>query len=303
VVEVDSWFSEEGNRMKLELVSRNLDEMTSREVELYFQAGGDLVFVPFGPISGHGALIPLGIHAHWAQALSLLLAERANGLVYPPIFTVYSGATRSFRGAVSFPITEQVAILTRVASTLYAQGFKRTVLVAGTSPENYGGTVAARELFDKTEHPFWLIIGENVLSAPEVKAITEGYPGNFGETQIDAASLKILGRARPIPCAKWAKELKKDDDGDQPAEIASDVVTLRRTGTIGWRYHEEKNHGNHGNVGLTFKGKSDIDLAVEVLEKCADLLVPRLGCLDRYLAWLEKHPFQYIVPTDRLDEK
>jgi hypothetical protein len=279
-----------------------MDEMTSREVQRYVDEGGDLVFVPFGPVSGHGAFIPMGIHAHWAQALSLLLAERADGLVYPPIYTVYAGATRSFRGAVSFPITEQVAILTRVATTLYQQGFTRTVLVAGTSPESYGGTVAARELFDRTEHPFWLIVGDTLLGTPEVKAITEGYRGNFGETQIDAACLRILGRARRIPCAKWAREIKKDDDGDQPAEIFKDVVALRRTGTVGWRYHEEKNHGNHGTAGRRFRGKSDIDLAVEVLEKCADLLAGTLQSLDRYSAWLRKHPFKYIVPTDRLDE-
>ena len=52
-----------------ELVTRRMDEMTSREVELYFQSGGDLVFVPFGNISGHGAFIPIGMHAHWAKWL------------------------------------------------------------------------------------------------------------------------------------------------------------------------------------------------------------------------------------------
>lgn len=287
----------------MKLVTCRMDEMTSREVELHFQAGGDLVFIPFGPVSGHGALLPMGMHAHWAHALSVLLAERTNGLVYPPIHTVYSGATRTFRGSVSFPITEQVAILKRVATTLHDQGFKRTVLVAGTHPECYGGMVAARELFDSTDKPFWMIVGENLLGHPEVKKIYEGYPGSFGETQIDAASLRILGRERPIPCAKWAKELKKNGDGDMPADIHKDLTTLRKLGTIGWRYWEEKNHGNHGNVGIEFKGRSDIDMTVEVLEKCADVLLPAFESLDRYSQWLEEHPFRYIVPTERLDEE
>ena len=65
-------------------VTRRMDEMTSREVELYLKDGGDLVFIPFGPVSGHGAFIPMGMHAHWANALSVLLAEKANGLVSPP---------------------------------------------------------------------------------------------------------------------------------------------------------------------------------------------------------------------------
>src|SRR3954447_18140689 len=64
------------------LVSRRMDEMTSREIEGYLKAGGDLVLIPFGPVSGHGALIPVGMHAHWAHALSVLIAEKANGLVF-----------------------------------------------------------------------------------------------------------------------------------------------------------------------------------------------------------------------------
>jgi creatinine amidohydrolase/Fe(II)-dependent formamide hydrolase-like protein len=282
------------------LQTRRMDEMTSREVELYLQGGGDLVLIPFGPVSGHGAFIPMGIHGHWAHALAVLLAERANGLVYPPVFTCFSGATRSFRGAVSFPVTEQAQILERVVGVLQQQGFKRIVLVAGTNPEDLGGTVAARQVFDRTEKPVWLLIGERLLHDPAVHALYESYPGNFGETQIGLASLKILGRERPVPYPEWAGEKKVDTDPDQPPEIAEDVRALRTFGTVGFRYFEEANHGNHGMAGLTFDGQSDVDLAVHVLQKSADTAAPALDNLGHYADWLEKHPFQYIVPKDRL---
>ena len=125
-------------------VSRRMDEMTSREIELYLNAGGDLVLIPFGPVSGHGALIPVGMHAHWAHALSVLIAEKANGLVFPLTHCCFAGATRTFRGTVSFTFAEQVTVLKRIASTLKKQGFRRTVLVGGTNPEDTGGMVAAR---------------------------------------------------------------------------------------------------------------------------------------------------------------
>jgi creatinine amidohydrolase/Fe(II)-dependent formamide hydrolase-like protein len=285
--------------MAIELVTRSLDEMTSREVELYFQDGGDLVFVPFGPISGHGAFIPLGIHAHWAQALSLLVAERANGLVHPPIYTCYAGATRSFRGTGVFSITEQVAILKRIAIGLRDRGFKRVVLVASTMPEYVGGIVAAREVFDETEKPVWLLIAERLLEFPEVKAMYDGYPGNFGETQIELASLKILGRKAVIRYPEWAKA-KKPSDPDQPRAIAEDVDMLRKLGAIGFRYHEEGNHGNHGNAGLFHRGVPDVDLAGSVLAKCAELVVPLLERYSRYVEWIEGKPFTFIVPTENL---
>ena len=286
----------------MQLATRRLDEMTSREVEAYLKSGGDLIFVPFGPISGHGAFIPLGIHAHWAHALSVLMAEKANGLVHPMVTSVYSGATNTFRGAVSFPIGEQVAVLQRVATTLKQQGFKRVVLVAGTFPEIMGGTYAVRELFDQTGHAFFCLEAARLIELPEAKAMYKDYKGNFGETVIGLASLKILGRERPIPCPTWAKELKHDDDGDQPNEIRGDVSTLRKFGVVGIRYYEENNHGNHGTAGIDFNGKSDIDLAVEVLKKSAELALPALESLARYERWLETHPFKYIEAKLRLNE-
>ena len=74
--------------------SRRMDEMTSREIEFYLKSG-DMALIPFGPVSGHGALIPVGMHAHWAHALSLLIAERANGLVFPVTHCCFAGVVRT----------------------------------------------------------------------------------------------------------------------------------------------------------------------------------------------------------------
>jgi len=285
--------------------SRRMDEMTSREIEFYLKSGGDLALIPFGPISGHGALIPVGMHAHWAHALSLLIADKANGLVFPPTHCCFAGATRTFRGTVSFTHGEQVMVLKRIASTLNKQGFRRTVLVGGTNPEDTGGMIAARELFDETEIPTFFISARRAFDLPEVQELWRGYPGNFNEQQIELASLRILGRERPIPLEDWSREIKTDKDAehDQPAEIAPDMAAMRKWGVVGFRYFQEENHGNRGNAGILFKGRSDIDIAVDVLRKSADVIVPALTSFEHYSKWLEQHPVKYISPTERLQEK
>jgi hypothetical protein len=55
-------------------------------------------------------------------------------------------------------------------------------------------------------------------------------------------------------------------------------------------------------AGLSLNGKSDIDLAIEVLQKSAEVAAPLLNNLGHYTDWLERHPFQYIVPKERLDK-
>jgi hypothetical protein len=287
------------------LFTRRLDEMTSREVEFYLKEGGDLVFVPYGPVSGHGALIPMGMHAFWANALSLLLAKKANGLIFPPIYTVQAGATQTFRGTVSFSTRDQAIILKEVARDLFNTGFRRVVLVAGTNPEDAGGKIAVRELIEEFGRPFWNIVGEQLLKAPEVQAIYKGYPGNFGETLLCLASMKILGCERPIPLPNWAQDInnRKNEEEDQPAEIQGDINELRKWGDIGFRYYEEGQQGDHGNAGIMFKGRLDIDMTVEVLEKCADIALPALNRLSHYSEWMEQHPFQYIKASERLNER
>ena len=54
--------------------------------------------------------------------------------------------------------------------------------------------------------------------------------------------------------------------------------------------------GSHFNINLRFS----FSRGVEVLQKSADIAAPVLNNLGHYADWLEKHPFQYIVPTERL---
>src|SRR5207244_5338469 len=136
--------------------------------------------------------------------------------------------------------------LKRIASALHAAGFKRTVLVAGVNPEDTGGIIAARALFDDTEVPYFYLQASRILELPEIKAMYAGYPGNFGETVIEMASLRILGRERPIPVADWTRETKPSANPDQPAEIVDDIRQMRRVGAVGFRYFEEKQHGGSG---------------------------------------------------------
>lgn len=281
----------------MDLVTRRMDEMTSREIESYFQGGGDLILIPFGPISGHGSYTTVGMHGHWAEALSLLIAQKANGLVYPAVNACFAGATRTFRGTVSFTIAEQAAILTKVACILLQQGFKRVVLVAGTNPEDTGGLVAARTVFDLTEKPVWLVVARQILETSGAKKLFDNYPGELGEAVIDQASLKIVSRLRPVPNPDLAKKACASES-DQPVEIEDDMRELRKWGSVGFRYFEERQHGLHGTVGLKNHGVDDVDLAVEALNQCADAVLPALDHLGHYCQWVSEQPIQYIIPED-----
>ena len=72
-----------------------MDEMTSREIEFYLKSGGDLVLIPFGPISRHGAC-PRWVCMRIGRTPSADRRIRRNRLVFPVTHCCFAGATRTF---------------------------------------------------------------------------------------------------------------------------------------------------------------------------------------------------------------
>src|SRR5262245_52516269 len=176
----------------------HLDRLTSREVGEWMKSN-DIIFVPHGPISGHGAYTTLGIHPHGAEAVAVLLARKCNGLVYPPIYTCFAGATRTYPGTIPFSYEYHIQTLKAVARSLHAQGFGRIFLICYTNPEDAAGLCAARDLFDiEGEMPVAALIANRGLQTDAVRNLLANYQGNAGEAIIDYAAMRVLGHDRPI---------------------------------------------------------------------------------------------------------
>jgi creatinine amidohydrolase/Fe(II)-dependent formamide hydrolase-like protein len=278
-----------------------LDRLTSREVGEWMQSG-DVIFVPHGPVSGHGPWTTLGVHPHGAEAVATLLARKCNGLVYPPIFTCFAGATRLYPGTVPFSYEFHIQVLKAVVRSLHAQGFGRIFLVCYTNPEDAAGLVAARDLFDiEGEIPVASLVATRGLSSEPVRRLLADYSGSAGEAIIDYAALRLLGHERPIAEPELAKVGLRGGQDQNPA-IREAVTVLRSRGTRGFRYDTEREHASHGTVGLTFQGRPDIELGLKILEALADYLLPAVEALKQHREYLKAHPPRRIdkqAPLDR----
>jgi creatinine amidohydrolase/Fe(II)-dependent formamide hydrolase-like protein len=266
-----------------------LDLLTSREVGDWMKKG-DVIFVPHGPVSGHGPWTTLGVHAHGAEAVATLLARKCNGLVYPPIFTAFAGATRLYPGTVPISYEFHVQILKAVVRSLYAQGFGRIFLLCYTNPEDAAGLIAARDLFDiEGELPVASLVATRGLASAPVKQLLSEYKGSAGEAIIDYAAMRLLGMERAIAEPELARVGLKGGQ-DQNKEILPAVTILRSRGTRGFRYDAEREHSSHGTVGLTYRGKPDIELGLLILDALADYLLPAVEALRQHKEYLRTHP-------------
>jgi creatinine amidohydrolase/Fe(II)-dependent formamide hydrolase-like protein len=278
-----------------------LDLLTSREVGEWMKTN-DVIFVPHGPISGHGPWTTLGVHPHGAEAVATLLARKCNGLVYPPLFTCFAGATRLYPGTVPFSYEFHIQVLKAVVRSLHGSGFGRIFLICYTNPEDAAGLIAARDLFDiEGEIPVASLVATRGLSSEPVKKLLAEYKGSAGEAIIDYAAMRLLHQQREIAEPELAKVGLKSGQ-DQNPQIRETVNILRSRGTRGFRYDSEREHSSHGTVGLTYKGQPDIELGLKILEALADHLLPAVEALKRHKDYLKEHPARRIekqVPLDK----
>jgi creatinine amidohydrolase/Fe(II)-dependent formamide hydrolase-like protein len=278
-----------------------LDLLTSREVGQWMKTN-DVIFVPHGPISGHGPWTTLGVHTHGAEAVATLLARKCNGLVYPPIFTAFAGATRLYPGTVPFSYEFHVQVLKAVVRSLHGQGFGRIFLLCYTNPEDAAGLIAARDLFDiESEIPVASLVATRGMETEAVKRLLADYPGDAGEAIVDYAAMRLLGQERAIAEPELAAK-GLESGQDQNPEIRDAVRTLRSRGTRGFRYDAEREHSSHGTVGLRWRGGPDIELGLKILDALADYLLPAVEALKQHREYLKAHPAKRIekqVPLGR----
>jgi creatinine amidohydrolase/Fe(II)-dependent formamide hydrolase-like protein len=277
-----------------------LDQLTSREVGEW-QKTNDVIFVPHGPVSGHGPWTTLGVHAHGAEAVATLLARKCNGLVYPTVYTAFAGATRTYPGTVPFSYEFHIQVLKAVVRSLHAQGFGRIFLVCYTHPEEWAGMIAARDLFDiEGEIPVAALVATRGMSSAPVKKLLAEYQGSAGEAIVDYAALRLLNQARPIVEPELARVGLKSGQ-DQNPEIREAINILRARGTRGFRYDSEREHSSHGTVGLTYQGQPDIELGLKILDALADFLLPAVEALKQHRDYLRAHPAKRIEKTVPLE--
>lgn len=274
-----------------------LDLLTSREMGEWMKTN-DTIFVPHGPISGHGPWTTLGVHTHGAEAVATLLARKCDAVVYPPIFTCFAGATRTYPGTVPFSYEFHIHVLKAVVRSLHGQGFGRIFLICYTNPEDAAGLIAARDLFDiEGEIPVAALVATKGMSSEPVKKLIADYEskgGSVGEAIIDYAAMRLLGHERAVVEPELAKVGLKGGQ-DQNPEIREAITALRSRGTRGFRYDSEREHSSHGTVGLMHDGKPDIELGLKILDALADYLLPAVDALKKHRDYLKTHPAKRIT--------
>jgi len=259
-----------------------LDEMNWREANDAIERGAP-VFLPVGPIEGHGPHVPLGCDYYVATAVAKLMAEKSNGVALPPLAYTYSGGTSTYKGAVSIPIEVTIQMLKAIIRSLWKQGFKRIVLLSNHNPDEMTIGVAIRTVFEEDNIPA-------VFLNPYVNVDTEmlergisNYDKRHKEPMLAFAAAKILGKECAIPDLK----ILKDADPSEDEQLAEPIRKIEEYGMVGYHYTHELQH-------VPQRANIDVELGIRALNDVAERLLPAVEALGEYVEWLEKNPRDWI---------
>ncbi len=181
--------------------SYRLHELDSRSFERRL-ASNPLVIVPVGALEAHGPHLPLGADQIQAEATSLALAARLDGLVAPTIPYGSAPGARKFPGTVSLRIAELEEHVAGVLGELARTGVRRLLVLSGHAER--GHMAALREAGDRTmrEHPGCRVV---VLSdydfVYELRGVDappdDGHGGLLETSRVLAIAPGTVGPERP----------------------------------------------------------------------------------------------------------
>jgi creatinine amidohydrolase len=134
-------------------MSVRLADATTFEIERDLAAGDVIALLPLGSTEAHGPHLPLAtdviLAATTAERAALELRARGvRAFVLPPVPYAVTEFVADFKGTISVRAATVAALIGEIATSLFAQGFARLVLVNGHLEPEHGKMIfgVTREL-------------------------------------------------------------------------------------------------------------------------------------------------------------
>ncbi len=231
-----------------------MDLMGSKEVAEYLKRS-DMVILPVGCFEMHGPRIPLNCDTFTAWAASILLGEKWDCLVLPPICYTFPGASGPWPGTVDISPGATQEYIKAIAQALLKNGFRRVILCGFHAPLAPIFQFVIRSIHQETGEVVMALrprIMPNELMQQEL-----GYGG--GEDIMVLAAMKILGLH-----GAYDPAMHVDKPSEMPLET---LVELDRCGAaLPWTFSADHQHTGI-RTGLRLE---HADKAVAIMKQCVD---------------------------------
>ena len=197
-----------------------------------------VVIVPVGSVEQHGPHCPMDVDISHTQALAVETARAIDDfpvIVAPPVWIGLTHYNLGEVGTITARVETYLALLSDICRSIWANGFRRIVLLNGHGGNRDIIRVVSVKL---AEEDIWVLPITYWEMVPEVlREAAETDPGFIGHGGEWETSLQLYLRPHLIDCARMVA------DSEREPRLSDEV--LRFTGFPERR--REREHGVHGN--------------------------------------------------------
>jgi len=197
-----------------------------------------VVIVPVGSVEQHGPHCPMDVDISHTQALAVETARAIDDfpvIVAPPVWIGLTHYNLGEVGTITARVETYLALLSDICRSIWANGFRRIVLLNGHGGNRDIIRVVSVKLAEENiwvlPITYWEMVPEVLREAAETDP---GFIGHGGEWE---TSLQLYLRPHLIDCARMVA------DSEREPRLSDEV--LRFTGFPERR--REREHGVHGN--------------------------------------------------------
>jgi creatinine amidohydrolase len=193
-------------KRKDEGMERAVYHMTQSEVAEVIAARKPVI-LPTGATEAHGPHMPTDTDTHQAEHIALLLAERIDAVVAPPVAYGISKTFEFFPGTISLSIPTYQAMIFEIGRALVRMGFHHLILLNGNRPNGTANDAVARHLVDELDDMHEFLVSAVSYWEPAASAVhhlRRSIPGGMGHGCEFETSFQLATRPQLVNMEKLA---------------------------------------------------------------------------------------------------
>ena len=163
-------------------MERRISTMTQVDVGKFI-ANRKPVILPTGATEAHGPHLPTDTDTHQAEHIAVLLADRIDAVVAPPVAYGISKTFEFFPGTISLSIPTYQTMLFEIGAALICQGFGHLIILNGNRPNGTANDAVARHLVDELDRDFEFVVSAVSYwepAAEKLHALRQSAVGGMG---------------------------------------------------------------------------------------------------------------------------
>jgi len=231
------------------------------------------IILPVGSMEVHGTHLPFGTDVFIVQAICMLISQRENVIVMPPVWYSLTDTTNELCGTINIPQQVIYKYIKSICLSLVENKFFRIIVLSIHGRNNLFLPAVVSEVFQETNLPIVYIDPYTCFAKDLDESILGRMHNHKKETTLLLASLKLLNLEARVNLSETEIKVEKP----------SFLKELLSVGSVGYFYNKDIEH-------ISPQEGVSIEDGIKYLNKVAERIISLFGKITEYKHYIDQNP-------------